>query len=1076
MFTNRLFDGLKSTLGPGRGRAPRRTPRNALAARRLRHEPLEDRRLLSVDPGWAFGLGGAGFEGAVVAVDPGGDVYITGYFEGTVDFDPAGSEPGSPNILSSGASDDAFVAAYSSAGELKWAKQFDCGGDDQGHAIATDGANVYVTGEMTAAPTTAGVFLARLNADTGAEIPMNWNPQYTARPDGFTGGAFAYGIAVDQAGAVYISGNLQSDTDFDGDGNIDAWLDEGLGFVLKLDPEDGVQWVQRSTNQPYVAVDTAGNAYMGGACSAGAQFGDDIITDNSAYVAQLDADTGQFTWATGFEGNFVRAMATDAAGVYVTGSQVGIVKLNAGDGEVLLTTDVIADFDDGRGITVDADGYVHATGNFRGSLAAGDFRLNSAGGSDAYVVKLDPIDGTFLSADRAGGIGGDLGTGIAVDLQGNIYTTGVFRETADFPTGDVLTSAGDGDIFLMKLGQSPITVNRTSPMVTTEDGGSATFEVVLTQQPEYDVTIGISSSDTGEGTVSTPSLTFTPDNWDVPQPVTVTGVDDAEFDGDVAYTVDFDPAQSADPDFDGLDAGKLGLVNQDNDTVTATYANSTPVTLNDLKGKTPGVTTSTISVADSGSVVDLNVQLDISHTADEDLDVTLIAPDGTRVTLFEDVGGTLNDFSGTVLDDEAARPIASGTAPFSFSYQPQQPLSGFDTHELSGTWTLEVVDDTKFQTGTLNSWSITALYAPEGGGNSPPLAADDTGYLVNEDGSLSVAGPGVLANDSDPDGGPGALTAALVAAPSSGSVTLNPDGSFDYTPDPNFNGTDSFTYVANDGQDASNEATVTITVDQVQDGSPAADAGGPYTVAEGGTVVLDASGTTDPDLPYETLTYAWDFDNNGVYDDATGPSPTFDAAALTAGQSVTVGLQVTDSAANTSTDTATITVEEASTEQIYTSTDGPLLIGDLKTVTSTVLATNSDPIVALNVRINLTHDDAANLQVRLLDPSGQALSLASSLDSGDLCYGVVIPGGTVLQHSGVWTLEITDSVKDKLRGTLDGWSLIVNPADPLPLGMESSATANDLALLALVDPDSTDDETDPLTESLVDDLALMLFE
>ena len=60
MLSTRLFDGLKSSLGLGRGRAPRRPARNALAARRLRHEPLEDRRLLSVGPGWAFSLGDMG--------------------------------------------------------------------------------------------------------------------------------------------------------------------------------------------------------------------------------------------------------------------------------------------------------------------------------------------------------------------------------------------------------------------------------------------------------------------------------------------------------------------------------------------------------------------------------------------------------------------------------------------------------------------------------------------------------------------------------------------------------------------------------------------------------------------------------------------------------------------------------------------------------------------------------------------------------------------------------------------------------------------------------------------------------
>ena len=81
-----------------------------------------------------------------------------------------------------------------------------------------------------------------------------------------------------------------------------------------------------------------------------------------------------------------------------------------------------------------------------------------------------------------------------------------------------------------------ITVTPTSGLTTTEAGGTATFTVVLDTQPTADVTIGLSSSDTTEGTVAPASLTFTTANWNVAQTVTVTGVDDAVDDGDIAYT------------------------------------------------------------------------------------------------------------------------------------------------------------------------------------------------------------------------------------------------------------------------------------------------------------------------------------------------------------------------------------------------------------------------------------------------------------------------------------------------------------------------------------------------------------
>jgi hypothetical protein len=93
--------------------------------------------------------------------------------------------------------------------------------------------------------------------------------------------------------------------------------------------------------------------------------------------------------------------------------------------------------------------------------------------------------------------------------------------------------------------------------------------------------------------------------------------------------------------------------------------------------------------------------------------------------------------------------------------------------------------------------------------NTPPVANNDS-YSTTEDATLSVAAPGVLGNDSDAESDP--LTAVLVSGPSNGSLTLNADGSFSYTPVANFSGSDSFTYLANDGQADSNVATVSLTV------------------------------------------------------------------------------------------------------------------------------------------------------------------------------------------------------------------------------------------------------------------------
>lgn len=94
--------------------------------------------------------------------------------------------------------------------------------------------------------------------------------------------------------------------------------------------------------------------------------------------------------------------------------------------------------------------------------------------------------------------------------------------------------------------------------------------------------------------------------------------------------------------------------------------------------------------------------------------------------------------------------------------------------------------------------------------NTAPTALDDA-YATEQGVALVVAAPGVLANDSDPDPGT-TLTALLETGPSNGTLVLNADGSFVYTPNAVFSGTDSFTYRASDGPAVSAPATVTIAV------------------------------------------------------------------------------------------------------------------------------------------------------------------------------------------------------------------------------------------------------------------------
>ncbi len=116
--------------------------------------------------------------------------------------------------------------------------------------------------------------------------------------------------------------------------------------------------------------------------------------------------------------------------------------------------------------------------------------------------------------------------------------------------------------------------------------------------------------------------------------------------------------------------------------------------------------TSTVEIFSSFTVADVDVELSISHTWDSDLDVFLIAPDGTRIELFTDVGGGGKNFTNTTLDDDAAVSIANGTAPFTGRFRPEGRLADLNGFNAQGTWTLEITDDYARDQGTLHSWAL----------------------------------------------------------------------------------------------------------------------------------------------------------------------------------------------------------------------------------------------------------------------------------------------------------------------------------------------------------------------------------
>ena len=271
-------------------------------------------------------------------------------------------------------------------------------------------------------------------------------------------------------------------------------------------------------------------------------------------------------------------------------------------------------------------------------VAEPDLQTTEDGGDASFTVALDrqPTADVIVSVTSS-----DLSEGVVApssllftpadwDVARTVTITGVddavydgdiaYRMSLEATSSDVKIDGLKTQVKLVNLDNDPvpgITVSPTSGLITSESGGSASFSVALDTPPTHGVTIPVSSSISSEGTVDKTSLTFTPSNWDLPQIVTVTGVDDADVDGDQLYTIDVDPAVSDDSNYDGLDAVDVAAVNLDNDqppevTISATDANASE----------PGTNGGEFTVTRTGdTIAALDVVFTVAGTATEGEDL-----------------------------------------------------------------------------------------------------------------------------------------------------------------------------------------------------------------------------------------------------------------------------------------------------------------------------------------------------------------------------------------------------------------------------------------------------------------------
>jgi len=333
--------------------------------------------------------------------------------------------------------------------------------------------------------------------------------------------------------------------------------------------------------------------------------------------------------------------------------------------------------------------------------------VNEAAGTDTFTVVLDSQPAGDVVFDVTSSDSGEA----TVSPTTLTFTTGDWNtpQTVTITGVDDLTATNDSATVTVSvndassadpydvLADQSVAVTCTNDDIpginvgsisgeTTEAGATATFTVVLGTQPIANVTIGLSSSDPSEGTVTPTSLTFGTGDWNTPQTVTVTGVDDDTDDGDQTFTIVTAPATSSDGDYSGIDPADVSVTNTDDDTAGITVAS--------ISGNTDeNGTTASFTVALTSAPTDnVSIGLSSSDTGEGTVSTSGLTFTSGDWNVAQTV--TVTGVDDALDDGDQAYSIVTGTATSSDSNYSGVNADDVNVTNIDDDFTLTVVTGT----------------------------------------------------------------------------------------------------------------------------------------------------------------------------------------------------------------------------------------------------------------------------------------------------------------------------------------------------------------------------------------------